>query len=262
MRPTDGRWPSTPSGPCSTTTWRGSWSPPRTRLRTTRRRRSPSPARRPRSSRRPPTSGTRSAWPTTAPAITAQAVAALKKSDELGRGREFGFNAFFLALCHWQLGDDDEARRWFDDAVRWMTDKDPTTRTCTASFRTSKEAEALVRPGGQEPARGDDAKIGPGGRIVGSASCSGRERAGRNRARRGFPSPPRSKVLGSGTPEAVMTSTSESVTVNELPRDRFPPMRRKRISACWPAKREERSRETNAGIPDRGETPAPVAASP
>ncbi len=91
------------------------------------------------------------------------AVAALKKSDELGHGREFGFNAFFLALCHWQLGERDEARRWFDDAVRWMTDKRPNDEDLR---RFRAEAEALVRPGGQEPARGDDAKIGPGGRIV------------------------------------------------------------------------------------------------
>ena len=67
---TAGRWRSTRSAPCSTTTWRGSWSPPKARRRTTRRRQLSSPARRSRSSRRPPTSGTRSAWPITAPAST------------------------------------------------------------------------------------------------------------------------------------------------------------------------------------------------
>ena len=40
------------------------------------------------------------------------AIAALEKSEELGHGREFGFNAFFLALSRWQLGERDLARRW------------------------------------------------------------------------------------------------------------------------------------------------------
>jgi tetratricopeptide (TPR) repeat protein len=76
------------------------------------------------------------------------AIAALKKSEELGHGREFGFNAFFLALSHWRLGERDEARRWFGNAVRWMGEKKPNDEELR---RFRAEAEALIRPGGQAP---------------------------------------------------------------------------------------------------------------
>jgi Flp pilus assembly protein TadD len=29
-------------------------------------------------------------------------------------------NGFFLAMAHWQLGQKDEARTWFDKSVQWM----------------------------------------------------------------------------------------------------------------------------------------------
>jgi tetratricopeptide (TPR) repeat protein len=48
------------------------------------------------------------------------AIDALAKSEELAPGRSFGFNAFFLAMAHWQLGEKDEARNWYDQAVQWM----------------------------------------------------------------------------------------------------------------------------------------------
>jgi serine/threonine-protein kinase len=75
------------------------------------------------------------------------AIAALEKSDELGQGREFGFNAVFLALSRWQLGERDEARRWYDDAVRWMREKKPKDE---ALRRFQAEAEALIRPEDEE----------------------------------------------------------------------------------------------------------------
>jgi Flp pilus assembly protein TadD len=37
---------------------------------------------------------------------------ALKKADELLQGEMFSFNAFFLAMAHWQLVQKDEARKW------------------------------------------------------------------------------------------------------------------------------------------------------
>jgi serine/threonine protein kinase len=48
------------------------------------------------------------------------AIVALENSEELGHGREFGFNAFFLSLSRWQLGERDEARHLYDRAVEWM----------------------------------------------------------------------------------------------------------------------------------------------
>jgi len=53
------------------------------------------------------------------------ATAALKKSDELLKGNELSFNAFFLAMAHWQLGHKDEARKWYNQAVGWMEKNKP-----------------------------------------------------------------------------------------------------------------------------------------
>jgi tetratricopeptide (TPR) repeat protein len=48
-----------------------------------------------------------------------EAIAALKKSDErTDRGR--GINWLFLAMAHWRLGQQDEARRWYTRAATWM----------------------------------------------------------------------------------------------------------------------------------------------
>ena len=30
-----------------------------------------------------------------------------------------------LAMAHWQLGDRDEARRWYNEAIGWMEEKKP-----------------------------------------------------------------------------------------------------------------------------------------
>ena len=53
------------------------------------------------------------------------ATAALKKSDELLKGNDLSFNAFFLAMARWQLGNKDEGRRWYDQAVEWMEKNKP-----------------------------------------------------------------------------------------------------------------------------------------
>ena len=41
---------------------------------------------------------------------------ALEKSMELRKGGD-SFDWFFLAMAHWQLGEKDEAREWYDRAV-------------------------------------------------------------------------------------------------------------------------------------------------
>jgi superkiller protein 3 len=50
---------------------------------------------------------------------------ALKTSDELLKGEAFAFNAFFLAMAHWQLGEKEEARKTFDQAAQWMEKNKP-----------------------------------------------------------------------------------------------------------------------------------------
>jgi tetratricopeptide (TPR) repeat protein len=56
------------------------------------------------------------------------AIEALAKSEELGPGRIVGFNAFFLAMAHWESGHKDEAREWYGRAVRWTEENRPGNR--------------------------------------------------------------------------------------------------------------------------------------
>jgi hypothetical protein len=39
---------------------------------------------------------------------------------ELANGAIEGVDTFFLAMAHWQLGEKDKARRWYDRAVKWL----------------------------------------------------------------------------------------------------------------------------------------------
>jgi Flp pilus assembly protein TadD len=68
------------------------------------------------------------------------AIQALKKSMDLRKGGA-SFDWFFLAMAHWQLGERDQARRWYDRAVQWM-DKDQPKNEELRSFR-SEAAELL-----------------------------------------------------------------------------------------------------------------------
>jgi eukaryotic-like serine/threonine-protein kinase len=47
------------------------------------------------------------------------AVVALEKSMQLGNGGD-SFDRFFLAMAHWQLGDEEQAGKWYGLAVQWM----------------------------------------------------------------------------------------------------------------------------------------------
>ena len=53
------------------------------------------------------------------------AVEALEKSKELLGDTELSFNAFFLAMAHWQLDQKQEAHKWYDQAVAWMEKNKP-----------------------------------------------------------------------------------------------------------------------------------------
>ena len=46
------------------------------------------------------------------------AIDALHTSIELGH--KDGLNWFFLAMAHGQLGQKDEARKWYDQAAQWL----------------------------------------------------------------------------------------------------------------------------------------------
>jgi hypothetical protein len=48
---------------------------------------------------------------------------------------------FALAMAHWQLGDNAEARRWYDRAVEWMDKNYPTSEVFT---RFRAEAAELL----------------------------------------------------------------------------------------------------------------------
>jgi tetratricopeptide (TPR) repeat protein len=51
------------------------------------------------------------------------ALETMKKSEELGPGGTRHLTGFLSAMAHWHLGEQDEARRRYDQAVAWM-DKD------------------------------------------------------------------------------------------------------------------------------------------
>jgi tetratricopeptide (TPR) repeat protein len=68
------------------------------------------------------------------------AIDALGKSMELGRGGD-GSDWFFLAMAHWQLGDKPQARSWYDKAVGWMEENQPTAEEL---IRFRAEAAALL----------------------------------------------------------------------------------------------------------------------
>jgi eukaryotic-like serine/threonine-protein kinase len=70
------------------------------------------------------------------------AIAALQKSDELLQGNHPRFNAFFLAMAHWQLGNEAQARKWYDQAVGWMEKNKPQDEEL---LRFRAEAEQLLK---------------------------------------------------------------------------------------------------------------------
>lgn len=53
------------------------------------------------------------------------AIKVLEESRALHDEAEFSFDGFFLAMAHWQRGNKDEARKWYDQAVQWMEKNQP-----------------------------------------------------------------------------------------------------------------------------------------
>src|SRR5262249_53002423 len=75
-----------------------------------------------------------------------QAVAALEKS--LKFQGDNSFDLFFLAMARWQLGEKEQARKSFDQAVQWM-DKYAPQNEELRRFRS--EAEELLGVKRREP---------------------------------------------------------------------------------------------------------------
>ena len=66
---------------------------------------------------------------------------ALEKSMTLRRGGD-ACDWFFLAMAHWQLGNKDEARKWYDQAAGWMQKNKPQDEEL---LRFRAEAEELLQ---------------------------------------------------------------------------------------------------------------------
>jgi len=86
--------------------------------------------------------------PTSPYAASKAAVAALETSMKLRQGGD-SIDWFFLAMAHWQLGDKEEARRWYDRAAEWM-DKNRAENADLRRFRA--EAEELLKIAATQPA--------------------------------------------------------------------------------------------------------------
>src|SRR5262249_38924976 len=75
------------------------------------------------------------------------AVKALEEAERLAPDKYFGFNAYFLAMCHNQLGDIAKAKDYFDRAVRWCQENQgklsATYYQELEAFRS--EAESLLK---------------------------------------------------------------------------------------------------------------------
>jgi tetratricopeptide (TPR) repeat protein len=69
------------------------------------------------------------------------ALEALNKSMGLRKGGD-SYDWFFLAMAHWQLGEKEKARAWYERAVQWMEKNQPRDEQL---HRFHAEAEKLLR---------------------------------------------------------------------------------------------------------------------
>ncbi len=74
------------------------------------------------------------------------AITSLNNSVELGSVEsEIPCNALFLAMAHWQLGDHDAAREWYEKGVKWTSDNNSTGEEL-ARFRAETEELLGIEP--------------------------------------------------------------------------------------------------------------------
>src|SRR5262249_35760077 len=69
------------------------------------------------------------------------AIEALDKAEKLAPGKFLAWNAFFLTMAHWQLGEKEQARKEYEQAVQWMEKKHPKDEELR---RFRAEAEELL----------------------------------------------------------------------------------------------------------------------
>jgi tetratricopeptide (TPR) repeat protein len=68
-----------------------------------------------------------------------EAISALEKAMELAGGGD-SEEWYFLAMAYWQLGNKDEARRWYAKAAEWHEKHDPNNH----EFRTFRAEAAML----------------------------------------------------------------------------------------------------------------------
>jgi WD40 repeat protein len=81
------------------------------------------------------------------------AVQALERSMELRWGGD-GTVWFYLAMAHWQLGEKEQARKWYDEAVRWMEQPDLRRQADDIPRLRAEAAELLLIK--EPPPKGTD----------------------------------------------------------------------------------------------------------
>ena len=87
-----------------------------------------------------------------------ESIAASERSMALRNGGP-AWDWFFLAIAHWQKGEKDQARTWFDKAVAWTKEKDPKSGELRQFWKEA--AELLGRPGPDGPRSGSPADPKP-----------------------------------------------------------------------------------------------------
>ena len=78
-------------------------------------------------------------------------IAAATRSIAIGNGGDAS-DWFFLALAHWQRGEKEQARTWFDKAVAWTKEKQPKNAQMLQFWKEAAKLLALPGPDSTSPA--------------------------------------------------------------------------------------------------------------
>jgi hypothetical protein len=81
------------------------------------------------------------------------AIVALEKSVQLDGGSAHSWNAFFLAMAHWQIGKKEQAHTWYDQGVQWMQKADLANWQLEELRRFRAEAEQVLGIQQEKPSK-------------------------------------------------------------------------------------------------------------